>query len=253
MRILTYSLFLLLFMLSGTLVAQVSIRDSAINITMLNVTAKIQSPGGDMAERFGMTPSVGFEVGHKLPSNFYGQVGGFFLVGGTVKEDSMLRGLTTPGGMIINDLGQPTEVRLMQTGFVIPVSVGKIFSVSPNHNPNSGFYVELGAQFIQHKINFQPFDGPIAALSPTNKKGYDRLTNGIGIREGIGYKYYSNSGNFNVSVGFDFSQNFTQNRRSFDWDTGMKDETKRLDLLGGFTFSWTWLIYDKAPPTFYFN
>jgi hypothetical protein len=142
---------------------------------------------------------------------------------------------------------------MVQTGFVIPVSIGKIFSVTPNHNPNSGFYVELGAQFIQHKINFQPFDGPIAALNSTSKKGYDRLTNGIGIREGIGYKYFSNSGNFNISLGFDFSQNFTQNRRTTNWDTGMRDDTQRMDLLSGFTFTWSWLIYDKAPPKFYFD
>ncbi len=253
MRVLSCFLIVGLHILFSNVYSQVSIRDSAIKITLLHVSAKIQTPGADMANRFGMTPSLGFEVGHKRASNFYGQLGVFFLVGGTVKEDSVLDKLKTTGGFIINDTGLPTEVRMMQTGFMVPVSVGKVFSVSPNHNPNSGFFVELGAQFIQHKINFQPFDGPIAALSATNKKGYDRLTNGIGIREAIGYKYFSNSGNLNISIGFDFSQNFTQNRRSLNWDSGMKDTSNRLDLLSGFTVSWVWLIYQKAPPKFYFN
>lgn len=253
MRASISSLFFAFIFLFSTLSAQVSIRDSAINLSFINLTAIIQSPGGDMSDRFGMTPSVGFEIGHKFPSNFYTKLGGFFLVGGTVKEDNILKGISSPSGMIINDMGQPTEVALVQTGFAIPLSIGKVFSVSPNHNPNSGFYVEIGTQFIQHKINFQPFDGPIAAINSTNKKGYDRLTNGIGIREGIGYKYFSNSGSFNLSMGFDFSQNFTQNRRATNWDTGIRDDTKRMDLLAGFTVSWSWLIYDKAPPKFYFN
>lgn len=241
------------FCLFTSVSAQVSIRDSAITINTINLTAKGQLSGGDMGERFGATPAIGFEVGRKWPSNLYGRIGGFFLLGGTVREDSMLRNISTPSGMIINDLGQPTEVRLMQTGFVIPVSVGKVIPVFPKHNPNSGLYIEIGAQFIQHKINFQPFDGPIAALSSTNKKGYDRLTNGIGIRQGIGYQYYSNSGNFNISFGLDFSQNFTQNRRTTNWDTGERDDTQRLDLLSGVSVTWSWLIYDKAPPKFYFN
>jgi len=253
MRFYIFILILIFNLSNKALFAQVSINDSAINITLINLTANIQTPGGDMAERFGVTPSVGFGVSHKFASNFYGNIGFRFLLSGTVREDSMLRALQTSSGFIINDMGQPTEVRMTQAGFVIPVSVGKIFNVIKTHNPNSGFFVELGAQFIQHKINFQPFDGPIAALNSTNEKGYDRLTNGFGITEAVGYRYFSKSGYFNVALGFDFSQNFTQNRRELNWDTGMRDDRTRMDLLGGFRITWSWLIYDKAPPTYYFN
>jgi hypothetical protein len=253
MKPFSISLFILLCFVSLSSQGQVSIQDSTINLSHINLTFKGLSPGGDLADRFGFSPTVGFEVGHKRASNWYAQAGFLLLLAGRIKEDSILRGISTPSGFIINNNGLPTEVRQRQEGFIIPFSVGKIFSIIPKHNPNSGLYVELGGQFIQHKILFQPIEGPIAALSTEYKKGYDRLTNGFGLRQGIGYKYFSNSGYFNMSIGLDLSQHLTQNRRSVNMDTGMADTSQRLDLLAGFTVSWSWLIYQKAPPKYYYN
>ncbi len=252
MRIL-FLFFIGIITFSGTIQAQQSIADSSIHFASLNLVYRGQVPGGDFADRFGFTSILGFEAGYKFDSNWYVQGGFSFMLNSPSREDSILTSLLTPGGFIINDGGSPTEVRQFQQGFIVPISIGRIFSVIPSHNPNSGFFVEVGAQFIQHKIQFRPLDGPVSFLSERNKKGYDRLTNGFGLRQAFGYKYYSNNGYFNFTLGFDFSENFTQNRRLINIDTGLRDDRQRFDFLGGFTASWTLLIYDKAPAVHYYN
>jgi hypothetical protein len=206
-----------------------------------------------MADRFGLSHTLGIDIGHKFPNNLYIQGGFGLLLGGPVREDSVLRYLEASPGLFINDNGELTGVRLLQQGYVIPLSIGKVFPVIPDQNPNSGLFVELGGQFIQHKIQARISEGTIAALSSQNKKGYDRLTNGFGIRESVGYKYFSNSGYLNFSIGLDISQNFTRNRRSINIDTGIADTANRIDHLVGISASWILLIYNKAPNTIYFN
>ncbi|MDB4285945.1 hypothetical protein N9933_01425 [bacterium] len=244
---------LLLVFMTISVQGQVNIRDSSIHLTILNTTYRGLLTGGDMADRFGLSHTIGADIGHKFPNNFYIKGGFGLLLGGPVREDSMLRFLEAAPRLFINDNGELTGVRLLQQGYVIPVGIGKIFSVIPGQNPNCGLFVELGGQFIQHKIQARISEGTMVALSSQNKKGYDRLTNGFGIRESVGYKYFSNSGFLNFSIGLDISQNFTQSRRSINIDTGVSDTTNRLDHLVGISASWILLIYNKAPNTIYFN
>ena len=107
---------------------------------------------------------------------------------------------------------------------------------------------------MQHQIRISTPDLEPAALSTELKKGYDRLTNGLGIREAIGYRFFDKRNSFNFSVGLVFSQNFTQNRRSINIDTGLRDDSQRVDLLNGFILSWTFPIYGhKGKKIIYYN
>ncbi|MEM6263421.1 MAG: hypothetical protein AAGI38_12990 [Bacteroidota bacterium] len=251
LRVLTVTGVLSCFFLSPTR-AQVSLSDSAIALTMLNVSFRSQIPGGDFADRFGFTSTLGAEVGYKFSNNFYVIGGGFFMLGGTVNEDSILDAVLTQNGLVIGDDGVQTGFNLRQQGFIIPISIGKIFPLG-KPNPNCGIFVEVGGQFIQHKIRINVPDNDAAALSGDYLKGYDRLTNGIGARQAIGYRYFSNNGYLNFGIGLEFSQSFTQNRRTINVDTGLRDASDRVELLSGFYVNWTYLLYKKAPSQFYFN
>lgn len=247
-------IFLLAIFAVSALEAQVSIADSAIKMLNMNVTYSGFLPAGDMGKRFGYTSSLGMDFGYKMANNYYFSLGVNYLFGGKVKEDTILRSILTSSGQLIANNGSYVNVRLQEAGFVVPFSVGKIIAIKGiSPNKNSGLYVELGGQYIQHKIAIQTARTRVYAVSNTYKKGYDRLTNGFGVKEAIGYRFYDSKGFYNFDIGFVFSQNFTQNRREVNMDTGLKDDKKRMDLLQGFRVSWIYPIYQRAPEKFYYQ
>lgn len=249
LRITLRSFLLFAGLLAGfQLRAQVSIRDSAVALNFVRICARPQLALSDLGKRYGLITILGAEGGRKFASNWYLHGGAGIIPAGDVREDSILRHITTPDGFLISDDGVLSGYRQSAQGFIIPLSVGKI--IRQGANPNSGIYVEAGAQFLQHRIGFYPENGPITAIAGENRKGYDRLTNGLGLRQGIGYMVLSSSGYFNMSFGVECSQHFTQSRRSINTDTGLRESARRTDILAGAYVSWMWLIYPKAAGTY---
>ena len=246
-------IFISFCILRGGLYGQESLRDSSIRMAILQVSYGGALTSRDMAARFGFTSSIGIEAGYKLPSNFYLTGGLRFLFSETVYENDIFRSISNNSGLLLADDGTLSDLRFQQRGVLIPLSIGKIFPIIPNLNPNSGIYIEIGTQFIQHRIHFRTLGTQVAAISGAYRKGYDRLTNGFGLREGFGFRFFDNRGYVNFSIGFELSQNFTQNRRTINLDTGLADKRKRKDYLSGIHASWIFPIYKRAPNKVYFN
>lgn len=238
---------------------QKSLRDSSITLGHLSIAYNLGVPGGDLAARFGTTHILGAEGGVKFANNFYGYTGLRLLFGNHVKEAVarnvvQIVGSQTSGYqlMAIGADGRFYSVRFFERGFVVPLVVGRIFRLSKTKNLNSGIYVELGTQFIQHKISINAIGDNVPYLSKPYLKGYDRLTNGFGAVEGFGYRYFGSNRFTNFFIGAEFSQNFTQNRRLLNFDTGLQDSQKRMDLLYSFKAGWTFPIYRSAPESEYY-
>lgn len=234
------------------LLAQKSIADSSISLVMLDISYRGLLPGGDLGERFGFNSQVGVDIGVKFASNFYVGTGFHALFSDSVNMEGVLDPLLASGGFLVTDNGLLSDTRVLQSGFVIPVSIGKIFPIVSGHTPNSGLFVEIGGQFLMHKINIRATEDDVAGLEGEYIKGYDRLTSGLGVRESIGYRYFAKNGMVNIAIGLDFSQHLTRSRRSIDFSTGIQDTSQRLDLLSGIRFSWTFPLYRRAPSQAYF-
>lgn len=248
-----------LLLLAKPLLGQKSIRDSSVTLPYITLGYNGLVPGGDLADRFGFTSAMVIEGGIKFKNNFYVQTGMRPIFGSDVKErvaeDVTFLVGSEENGFAVNAIGADGlfyEVRFFQRGYMIPLIFGKSFSIFPNHNKNSGLYVELGAQFIQHKVRVEVIGQNVPHLAQEMIPGYDRLSNGFGAVQGIGYRYFGNNKFLNFQVGLDLSQNFTQSRRDFNFDYGFKDERQRLDLLYGFRVAWVFPIYRDADTREYF-
>jgi hypothetical protein len=251
--------FLIVFFGCGSVIAQKSIRDSSITMGHLSIVYAIGQPGGDLNKRFGFTNQIGGEAGVKLASNFYGYSGFKFIFGNVVKEPVARNVVQVIGS---DSLGYETKalgadgrfypVRFFERGIVIPFVVGKIFKLSKQKNLNSGIYAELGGQFIQHKIAIQAIGDNVPYLAKPYLKGYDRLSNGFGLVEGFGYRYFGRNRFTNFFVGVELSQSFTKSRRLRNFDTGLQDTELRSDFLYNFKAGWTFPIYKSAPESEYY-
>ncbi len=217
-----------------------------------HLSFSFQQPGGDLANRFGASNAVGGGVDFLTEkNNIILGVEGNYIFGTTVKED-VLAWLRDADGAIIGNAQSQTSVVLRERGFYLGGVVGKLFSVLPQ-NPRSGIRATIGVGILQHRIRLQDDNSAVQQISGNNSKGYDRLSNGIAFNGFIGYQHLAKNRRFNMTVGVELTQGFTQSRRGFNYDTQMADTQKRKDSLVGFKMAWTVPFYigENAEQIFY--
>jgi len=227
------------------------LKDSVITIPLFTGSYAVQIPGGDMADRFGINSNTGVSFLLKFRSNWLIGAEGYFLFGNDVREDGILDSIKTSNGEIINKYGEFAAYIISERGFFIGGTGGKIIPViGPNRN--SGIIMTLSGGLLQHKIRIDNDSNNAPQILGDYKKGYDRLTNGICIKEFIGYMHFGNKNAMNFYAGFEFYQGFTKNRRTYNFDTMGRDDRKRTDLLYSFRAGWIIPIYKRATDREYY-
>ena len=218
---------------------------------MLGASFQYQVPGGDLADRFGNNYNTGGFLSYKFAKNWLIGLDGYFLFADKVKDNGILDSIATGQGYIIGESGEYAKVYLYERGFQFLLRAGKLFDFF-GPNKNSGILFTAGAGILQHKIRIDVDKDDVPELSKEYKKGYDRLTNGLALTENISYLYCGNRRLINFMIGFECTQAFTQNRRSYNFDQMKQDTAKRLDLLYGVKVCWFFPLYRHAVNTFYY-
>jgi hypothetical protein len=227
-----------------------SVKDSCVRILMIGFHFSGQLPQNDLAARFGPNLSAGTNFTWKTKKNLLINVEGSYFFGNKVKED-VVSSIRNESGNVTDNEGYPADLRLTERGWNIYANVGYLFS-KLGHNPNSGLFVTIGGGWTQHKIKLYDANQKIAAVNGDLKKGYDRLSGGFGLSQFIGYKYISNNRIANCYFGFEFYEATTQSLRGFNYDTGLEDTQKRLDVLMGFRFGWILPLYKRTKDFYYY-
>jgi len=245
-------LFLLLFLLYGNLLrAQKSSQlDTAISFPSIEFGIGFQSPGADLAKRFGACNNLEFAFSYKHKTNILFTAQGNFIFGNRVKERDILNAVETGTGDLINNGGALTNIFYDMRGFSVFGNAGYIIPVlSPN--PNCGILIRAGVGILQHKIKLDFRDGQVPYLDDEYRKGYDRLSNGLAFNGFVGYQFLSNMRLINFYVGFDYIYATTTNKRGYNFDSG-PDNKQRTDVLSGLKFGWILPLYKSVPDDFYY-
>ena len=205
----------------------------------INIHYGAQKPLGTMAQRFGINSQVGggFER-VSLPKGWIIGVESYFIYGSRVKED-VLKHIRTPDGTILGDIGTYSTVLLKERGFYAGLNIGRLFTFTDNGNRVGGLRVTLGGGFLKHKIRIINEDNAAPQVAFPYSTGYDRLTYGFAFSQFVGYQVISRNKTINFTLGIDFTEGVTRNRRGFNFDTQQRDNTQRLDVLTGIRASWS--------------
>jgi hypothetical protein len=239
-----------LFMLSETAFSQANIRDSSISMVLIQPSYALQAPGADMAKRFGINSSLGLSITYKHKSKWMFSADGAFIFSNTIGEPDLFKNILTSDGYLIGSGGFYGDIVAYERGYYLMLSLGRLFPVK-KPNPNCGFFVQAGAGFMQHKIKIVDKKNTVPAVTGDYAKGYDHLSNGFATREFAGYLYTGNRRLVNFYGGLEFVQGFTAGRRSYNFDTGLPDTGKRIDLLFGLRIGWIMPLYKEAPDKYY--
>ncbi len=244
-------LFFLLFWIPLCAFSQID-RDNDGTALNLGFEYGIQFPGGDLKDRFGQNSALGGKLEFLFKNNLSISADASFIFGRFVNEDP-IAALKDSDSLFIGNNFLQANIFLRERGIYLGVSVGKLFPIS-SKNKRSGIKVDLGIGLLQHKIRIQ--DDPesfVPIVGGEYKKGFDRLTNGLSFRQFIGYQHLAKNRLINCYAGIEFIEAFTQNRRSYNFDTMARDETKRFDFLTGFKVGWILPFYlgDKGEEIYY--
>jgi hypothetical protein len=242
---------ILFFACSAIAFGQVSLRDSVIRTSLASISYSYQAPGGDLSKRFFGNSAIGGGYLFKTKKNWLFGADGYFMFRDTIRETGVLDSISTSDGNIIDGNGIYADVRLYERGFNMSLKAGKLFPVW-GPNKNSGIVFLCGVGLLQHKIRIENPGNGAPQIKGDYKKGYDRLTNGLAINEFIGYMYLGNSRLVSFYAGFEFTQAWTQNRRSYNFDLMGPDNTKRFDLLSGFRVGWIIPLYKRSADKYYY-
>jgi len=236
----------MLLALAATAAAQTE-KGNEGHILLAHFKFAVQVPGGDLSERFGANQNISAALEWMHKSNWVLGLESSLLFGTDVKEDP-LAGLRDENGLLFGDFGEPASVQLRQRGLHLGAYLGRLFPLSAA-NRRAGIRITLGAGILQHRIRIQ--EDPqvfVSLLTDDYKKGYDRLTQGLALKQFVGYQYLSKNRRINFFAGLEFEQAFTTSRRDFDFDTMQKDERSRTDLLFGLRIGWTLPFYLAENP-----
>jgi hypothetical protein len=209
-----------------------------------------QLPFADMAERFGPDLTMGGSFLIKTGKNWVYGIEANYMYGRNVKED-VLKQMRTKEGNITDNDGYPADLRVTERGAGIHLLIGRVFPLA-SQNPNSGLLVNVGIGVMQHKIKLYDAQQRVAAVKGDLAHGYDRLSAGVSFTQFIGYLFLSENRLLNFYFGFESYQASTKSLRKFNYDTGLPDTRKRLDVLAGFRLGWILPLYRKKPNEFYF-
>lgn len=214
----------------------------------LNFSYGAHLPGADWAERYGFHFSVGGGIEYIThPKNYIYGVESNYLFGGIVHENILEPLLNEQGEIVGNDL-QFADVNLRQRGLYTGFYVGKLFNTH-SKNKKEGIRVTLGGGYLWHKIRIQDDFDTAPQFFGDYRKGYDRLTDGLGLTQFIGYQKLAQNRRANFMIGLEFLQAITSSVRDYNFDTRMLTAgERRIDLRFGIRAAWTLPFYISQPP-----
>lgn len=204
-----------------------------------------QMPQADLAVRFSNFSQLGFGVSYKTHQNFLFGIQGGYQWGGYLKEDEVIRNISTSTGYVIDKDGGENALALSIRSSIFTAYVGKIMPLG-RRNPNSGVLIKAGFGYLQHKIAFTNQSGQLPQLSKDYIPGYERLTGGLDLHAFLGYYHMSmrKAANFYGGVTFDYAR--TNPLRDYDYSIGRKEEGNRQDVMIGIKFAWIIPIFLKS-------
>lgn len=159
--------------------------------------------------------------------------------------------------IVIGSNGTDATVTCFNRGFGLMGGVGKIFTVDPEKNPNSGILARLNAGYMRQQtifmINYEhapQIDGDYANL-------YDHQRHGLMLSQSVGYWYMSTRANLvNLYVELGVSECWSRSTRDYTIDNVLglhgPDQNRYFDLMYTLKFSWMFPLKGKTAHDYYF-
>lgn len=212
------------------------------------------TPIADLSSRFGTGTEVGGGVWFKSKSNWVFGLESHYFFGANVKETDMLNDFINSDGFITGNNGFRAQYRIQMRGSKLPIlRFGKVIPMKIlRADFGSGLLMSLGVGTLSHRIRIIDDSRSMDQVSGEYLKGYDRFTLGPMLTQMVGYIYQDERRKINFYFAVEASQAITRSQREIDFNTGLKDNRRRLDGTLTFKFGWFFPVYQNRDTDFYY-
>ena len=200
----------------------------------------LNMPLADMADRFGTYGEISGGYQYMSSGNWIFGIDYGFHFGESVKEDA-LSSLRNTTGQIITTGERYGEIFQRMRGQYIGLEIGRLWQL--DNSVRRGIKTTVGAGIMEHQIRITDQLQATEKIFGERKKGYDKLSRGLSLRQYVGYHHLSNNKRINYNLGLEFTQGFTTAVRSIDWNTGLPNEGNRLDMSVAIKLEWMLPFY----------
>ncbi len=214
-----------------------SLKKDTLTLPTLSANIGFCYPMGDLKERYNFFGQAGSSFMIKFKNNFTITTEGLVLFGEGYKGDDPLRLIVNSNGTLTNEYGQPAEFARGMRGMQITSKIGYILS-KYSHNPNSGITISLGGGFFQTKYWIDQRGNNIPQIMGDYVKGYDKMSNGFALTQFVGYTYFHNKNFWNLFFGIEFTEAWTESRRSWDFTLMRRDNSRHHEFMATIKAGW---------------
>lgn len=209
-----------------------SITENAID---LGFSFGFNTPLVDLKERFGAMYGGNLSLNHYMGTSG-SQIGiklGF-LTSDAVRED-VLASYRDSEGQLLSQDGVVTTVNTRMASSYVGVDFQKNL-LNFGKKEHAKVFAGLGVGIMQHKIRFIEFTQTVPLATEDYAKGHGRNVRGPYIDQQIGVKVRQERKKFDLSiVAF---QGFLKPAGAIQFDTGLRDNERRLDAAIGIQVKW---------------
>jgi len=231
----TYIFTIITFLLSTQAINSQEVRSD--NFIAFGANYGIDVPFGDMADRYGRNFHAGISIDlFRKKLNGIISLEGSIFFGDNVKED-VLSPLRLTNGSILGSDGAYVDVFLRQRGTYLGITVDKIIIPSKS-NKHSGLSIAGGLGIMQHNIRLNIDSNNAPQFDDNYQKGYDRNSLGLALKQKIGFINIGKTKSVNYEIALSITEGFTKSTRGLDFDTMLKNDNSRIDILIGLDFKW---------------
>ena len=234
-----------------------------LSLVFLNVTAQEKKQSAftfnynyqvlikDIANTFGNNSAIGISYFLETTNNMIFGIEGNYMFGADIKDSTIFDNISTSTNAIIGADGHYANINLMQRGFHSHIFVGYAYHFK--ENDLNGIYISQGFGYLQHQIFIDTKNQNLPQLNEDMKKGYDRFSNGFSTKLSIDYKYYHKNGQFQMSLGVNYTMAYTKNQRAYNFANNEYYSSKRTwDQLLGFKLEIIIPIHRKHEEEFHY-
>lgn len=205
--------------------------------TQLILHSGLHVAAGPLAERFGVSNTIGVGIRRTTASGWRLGAHYRFQTGADVREPGLLQNLRDPNGHLIDNEGRIALVSAQQRGTLLHLSIGRKW-VLGGSTPETGLIAECGVGFWEHKIHFQNRGNRVTQLEAPHVAGYDRRTGGGLLLPRIGWEHHSPSGQVRFQFGLEGLVGRMVAGRDWNADTQSVDDVPRWDAALGVFAGW---------------
>ena len=163
----------------------------------------------------------------------------------------------THDSIVIGGGGTDASVTAYNRGFSIQGGVGRIFTVAPKKNPNSGILARISGGYMRQQTIFMPNYEHAPQVEGDYGLLYDHQRHGAILTEAVGYWFMSNNANLlNLYVSFEVSQCWSWSTRDYVIDDYLglhgRDGNRYFDLVYSIKLCWMFPLKGKETHEYYY-